>query len=41
MTAFAEFPTCVAENSAHAPLDSGFIDDNSAFHVPFCNLSTL
>ena len=40
MTAFAEFPTCVAENSAHAPLDSGFIDDNSAFHVPFCDLST-
>ena len=49
MTAFAEFPTCVAENSAHAgsvsldcilPLDSGFINDNSAFHVPFCDLST-
>ena len=46
---FAEFPVCVAENSAHAgsvildcilPLDSGFIDDNSAFHVPFCDLST-
>ena len=49
MTAFAEFLTCVAENSAHAgsvsldcilPLDSGFIDDNSTFHVPFCDLST-
>ena len=35
---FAEFPTCVAKNSAHAgsvildcilSLDSGFIDDNS------------
>ena len=47
---FAEFPTCVAENSAHAgsiildcilSLDSGFIDDNSALHVPFCDLSTL
>ena len=22
-------------------LDSGFIDDNSALHVPFCDLSTL
>ena len=47
---FAEFPFCVAENSAHAgsvildcilSLDSGFIDDNSALHVPFCDLSTL
>ena len=47
---FAEFPLCVAENSAHAgsvildwilSLDSGFIDDNSALHVPFCDLSTL
>ena len=47
---FAEFPVCVAENSAHAgsvildcilSLDSGFIDDNSALHVPFCDLSTL
>ena len=46
---FAEFPSWVAENSAHAgsvildcilSLDSGFIDDNSALHVPFCNLST-
>ena len=49
-TAFAEFPTCVNENSAHAgslildcilSLDSGFIVDNSALHVPFCDLSTL
>ena len=47
---FAEFPTCVAENSAHAgsvildrilSLDSGFIDNNSALQVLFCNLSTL
>ena len=47
---FTEFPTCVTENSAHAgsvildcilSLDSGFIDDNSALHVPFCDLSTL
>ena len=47
---FAEFPLCVAENSAHAgsvildwilSLDSGFIDDNSALHVLFCDLSTL
>ena len=47
---FAEFPTCVAENSAHAgsvildcilSLDSGFSYDNSALHVPFCDLSTL
>ena len=47
---FAEFPTCVAENSAHAgsvildcilSLDSGFIDDNSALRVLFCDLSTL
>ena len=47
---FAEFPTSVAQNSAHAcsvtldcifSLDSGFIDDNSALHVPFCDLSTL
>ena len=50
LVCFAEFPTCVAENSAHAgsvildcilSLDSGFIDDNSALHVPFCDLSTL
>ena len=50
MLCFAEFPTCVAENSAHAgsvildsvlSLDSGFIDDNSASHVPFCDLCTL
>ena len=50
MPDWAEFLTCVAENSAHASsvildcilsLDSGFIDDNSALHVPFCNLSTL
>ena len=49
-TAFAEFPTCVTENSAHAgsvildcilSLDSGFIVDNSALHVPFCDLSSL
>ena len=42
---FAEFPTCVAENSAQAgsvildcilSLDSG---SNSALHVPFCDLS--
>ena len=47
---FAEFPLCVAENSAHAgsvildcilSLDSGFIDDNSALHVLFYDLSTL
>ena len=47
---FAEFPLCVAENSAHAgsvilnwilSLDSGSIDDNSALHVLFCDLSTL
>ena len=47
---FAEFPVCVAENSAHAgsvildcilSLDSGFIVDNSVLHVPFCDLSTL
>ena len=47
---FAEFPTCVSENSAHAgsvnlncilSLDSGFIDNNSALHFPFCDLSTL
>ena len=47
---FAEFPTCVAENSAHdgsvildciLSLDSGFVDDNSALHVPFFDLSTL
>ena len=47
---FAEFPLCVAENSAHAgsvildwilSLDSGFIDDNSALNVLFCDLSTL
>ena len=47
---FVEFPTCVAENSAHAgsvildcilSLDSGFIDDNSALRVLFCDLSTL
>ena len=47
---FAEFPLCFAENSAHAgsvimdwilSLDSGFIDDNSALHVLFCDLSTL
>ena len=47
---FAEFPVCVAENSAHAgsvildcilSLDSGITDDNSALHVPFCDLSTL
>ena len=50
MLCFAEFPTYVAENSAHAgsvildsvlSLDSGFIDDNSASHVPFCDLCTL
>ena len=47
---FTEFPTCVAENSAHAnsvildrilSLDSGFIDNNSALQVLFCNLTTL
>ena len=47
---FAEFPLCFAENSAQAgsvildwilSLDSGFIDDNSALHVLFCDLSTL
>ena len=45
-----KFPTCVTENSAHAgsvildcilSLDSGFIVDNSALHVPFCDLPTL
>ena len=49
-SSFAGFPTCFAQNSAHAgsvildcilSLDSGFIDDNSALHVPFCDLSTL
>lgn len=47
---FVEFPTCVAENSAHAgsvildrilSLDPGFIADNSALHVPFYDLSIL
>ena len=47
---FAEFPLCVAENSAHAgsvildcilSRDSGITDDNSELHVPFCDLSTL
>ena len=47
---FAEFSSCIAENSAHAgsvilnhilSLDSGFIDDNSALHDLFCDLSTL
>ena len=47
---FAEFPICIAENSAHAgsvilncilSLDSSFIDDNSALQVLFCDLSTL
>ena len=50
LSIFAEFPTCVAENCAHAgsvildcilSLDSGFIGDNSALHVPFCDLSSL
>ena len=49
-SSFAGFPTCFAQNSALAgsvildcilSLDSGFIDDNSALHVPFCDLSTL
>ena len=47
---FAEFPTYVTENSAHSgsvildctlSLDSGFIVDNSALHVPFYDLSIL
>ena len=47
---FAEFPTCVTENSAHAGsvildsillLESGFFVDNSALLVPFCYLSIL
>ena len=47
---FAEFPSCVAENSAHAgsvildctlSLKLGFIVDNSVLHVPFYDLSTL
>ena len=47
---FAEFPTYVTENSAYSgsvildctlSLDSGFIVDNSALHVPFYDLSIL
>lgn len=49
-SSFAGFPTCFAQNSALAgsvildcilSLDSGFIVDNSALHIPFCDLSTL
>ena len=47
---FTEFPSCVAENSAHAgsvildctlSLNLGFIVDNSVLHVPIYDLSTL
>ena len=35
------FRAACSHTLENASLDSGFIDDNSALHVPFCDLSTL